>query len=369
LGDAAATSPLVGFLRDPDPVVRTIAARSLGRLGWRPANDSQRVMHILALGNLKDLAALGPEGVGPLLDQLQNGTPGKQLAAIKALTEIKDPRVRPALMATLKSNSSAVRVAALTAVARLADEAAYPEIEKLLTDDHSAVRVVAVEAAVACGGTRAVEPLIARLKDESWEVRLEAALALGELGDPAAVTGLCELVGDPDRDVREKAVEALGRIRDPRAIASLVPALVDVETAVRNAAGSALRRLDRNWAARPEVNEEISHINKALKHSDYWVRHQAGQLLEQFHLSPPQAQTATPAPADPHAADAARPHPAVPILTDLLFDRDRDLRLAAAVVLGRLADQTTGPILGAALRDEDPSVRQAAQHALDLIAN
>jgi HEAT repeat protein len=230
------------------------------------------------------------------------------------------------------------------------------------------VRVVAVEAAAACGGARALEPLIARLKDESWEVRLEAALALGELGDPAAVDGLCELVGDPDRDVRERAIEALGRIRDPRAIASLVPALVDVETAVRIAAGSALRRLDRNWAARPEVNEEISHISKALKHSDYWVRHHAGQILEQFNMSSQQTRDVEPAPTAAAAA-VAQPHPAVPILTDLLFDRDRDLRLAAAVVLGRLGDKTAVPILGAALRDDDPSVRQAAQTALDLMTN
>ena len=52
------------------------------------------------------------------------------------------------------------------------------------------------------------------------------------------------------------------------------------------------------------------------------------------------------------------------VLADLLFDRDRDLRLAAADALGRLRDKSAGAILTAALRDADYAVRQAAQAAL-----
>ena len=64
LGDAHAINPLVGLLRDADPVVRGIAVRSLNRLGWKPGSDSQRMLQILAMGNLQQLLTLGPEGVG-----------------------------------------------------------------------------------------------------------------------------------------------------------------------------------------------------------------------------------------------------------------------------------------------------------------
>jgi HEAT repeat protein len=47
-----------------------------------------------------------------------------------------------------------------------------------------------------------------------------------------------------------------------------------------------------------------------------------------------------------------------------LFDRDRDLRLAAAVSLGRLRDKSATAILSTASRDPDYSVRQGALSAL-----
>src|SRR5580704_4391317 len=119
LGDPVAVNHLVGFLRDADPIVRTIAARSLERLGWKPGTDSHRVLPILAMGNLQQLVALGPEGVSPLLDLLRNGPPNKQFSAVKALGEIIDPRVRPAMLEALRKPSPAVRIAALGVLERM----------------------------------------------------------------------------------------------------------------------------------------------------------------------------------------------------------------------------------------------------------
>jgi HEAT repeat protein len=60
----------------------------------------------------------------------------------------------------------------------------------------------------------------------------------------------------------------------------------------------------------------------------------------------------------------ALPHPATGVLADMLFDRDRDFRLAAADALGRLREKSASAVLSAALRDSDFSVRQAVQTAL-----
>ncbi|MGA2244332.1 MAG: HEAT repeat domain-containing protein [Verrucomicrobiota bacterium] len=370
LGDPVAVNHLVGFLRDADPVVRTIAARSLERLGWKPGTDSHRVLQILAMGNLHQLVALGPEGVTPLLDLLRNGAPNKQFAAAKALGEINDPRVRPAMIEALRKPSPAVRIAALGTLERLAEPTAFSEVEKLLLDGNPSVRGAAVEAASRCGGTRAVPALLRCLKDSSWEVRQAAANALGYLGERSAVDGLCGLIGDPDRDVRESVINALAQIADRRAIVPLVLALLDAESTVRSAATATLQKLDRRWADNEDIRKVAPKIAQALKHPDYWVRFSAGKLLEQLKIDPknlPEPTSAASAP--PHmTAESAAANPAVEVLADLLFDRDRDLRLAAAGALGRLRDHSAASLLTAALRDADFSVRASAQAALAALA-
>jgi HEAT repeat protein len=354
----------VGFLRDADPIVRTIAARSLTRLGWKPGTDSHRVLQILAMGQLQQLVALGPEGVTPLLELLRNGTPNKQFSAVKALGEISDPRVRPAMLEALRKPSPAVRIAALGTLERLADPTTYPEVEKLLRDQNPSVRGAAVEAANRCGGTRAVPALVKCLKDASWEVRQATANALGALGERSAVEGLCMLLNDPDRDVRESVITALGQIGDRRAIVPLVPALLDVESAVRTLATATLQRLDRHWEQNETVRQAVPKILAALRHPDYWVRYSATKLLELLKIDPNHLPADLPAPAPEKPAAETAAHPAVVVLADMLFDRDRDFRLAAANALGQLRDKSAGSVLVAAVHDADFAVRQAAQAAL-----
>jgi HEAT repeat protein len=360
LGDPQAVHPLMALLRDADPVVRGIAARSLNRLGWKPVTDAQRVLHILAQGNLHQLAALGPDGVGPLLEILHSGTPNKQFTAAKALGEINDPRVRSAMLAALQNQTPAVRIAALDNLAHQADPSTFLEVENMLQDSNANVRSVAVEAAVNCGGVRAVPSLVKCLRDTSWEVRKEAADALGVLGDVSAVKGLCTVLQDPDRDVRESGIAALGELRDRSALLALVPAVLDPESVVRNTAAAALQKIDPSWQDATVISEALPKIKAALKHPEYGVRHCAIKLLEQLKIEAEDVPDHVPA----KLAKKGPPHPAFPVLSDLLFDRDRDLRLAAAVTLGRLREQNAAALLATAARDTDFSVRQAVLSAL-----
>jgi len=104
-------------------------------------------------------------------------------------------------------------------------------------------------------------------------------------------------------------------------------------------------------------------IQTALSHPDYWVRHSARQLLEQLKIDVNnlvEQLKAAPAPK----VETHPPHVALPFLADLLFDRDRDLRVAAAGALGRLRERGAATVLAAAARDADQAVQQAAQAAL-----
>jgi HEAT repeat protein len=51
------------------------------------------------------------------------------------------------------------------------------------------------------------------------------------------------------------------------------------------------------------------------------------------------------------------------ILTELLADRDRDLRLAAAEAFGQLRDKRAVVLLAPVIHDDDTFVRQAAERA------
>jgi len=172
------------------------------------------------------------------------------------------------------------------------------------------------------------------------------------------------LIDDPDRDVREKAISALGQIPDPRAIVPLVPALLDLESSVRGAAEGTLHRLDPNWAQNKDIRRVLPKILKAWGSADYWVHHSAVKLLELLKVDPQNPPAEFAAARREEAPQETAPHPALAILADLLADRDRDFRLAAAVALGRLRQKSAGTMLNAALRDADDSVREAAQAAL-----
>jgi len=285
LGDQPAVNPLVEALRDNDPLVRASASRSLEKLGWQPGTDSQRVLQVLAAGNQHQIVALGADAIEPLLELMQTGPPNKQLEAVKALGEICEPRVVPALLQALKKSSPAVRIAALEALDRSADPSVYPDVQRLLRDSNANVRSAAVETAARCGGAESVPSLLSMLKDSSWEVRRDAARALGLLGDASVVESLCGLVRDSDRDVRESAVVALGHIGNPRAIYPLVLTLLDPESCVRTAAASALLKVDRYWDKAEGARLALPEIQAALNHRDYWVRNSAARLLEQIKAS------------------------------------------------------------------------------------
>ncbi|HEY1660881.1 MAG TPA: HEAT repeat domain-containing protein [Verrucomicrobiae bacterium] len=361
LGDLRAIPHLVGLLRDVDLVVRGIAVRSLIRLGWKPDNASDRVLQILATGELHELVSMGPEGVGHLLDALRNGTPHKQFTAAKALGRVRDPRVQPAMLEALNKNNPALRVVALGMLEKLAEPQTFDRIKPLLQDDEASVRGAAVDAITTCGGKRAVPLLLKRLKDPSWEVRLAAAKSLGKLRDISAVDGLCQIIQDPDRDVRESVIVALRELGDARAVQFLVLAMLDPENVVRSAALATLFRVNRNWSESESAHRVLPKIKVALSHNDYWVSNAAVKLLELMKVD---VDTLRNDDGEVKLGIKSGPSPVYALFAELLFDRDRDLRMTAAVILGQLGEKSAAAILATASRDADLTVRQAATTAL-----
>ena len=72
LGDAQAVNWLVRLLRDVEPTVRARALQSLKQLGWQPDSDTDRALQLMATGTLRQVAALGTEAIGPLVELLRH---------------------------------------------------------------------------------------------------------------------------------------------------------------------------------------------------------------------------------------------------------------------------------------------------------
>ncbi len=165
---------LAGLLGNPDPLLRSEAARALGQIGGRAARQA-------------------------LLDAVQTGDPVAQAAAADGLGALPaTAETITALAGLLESRDGAVRQSAAEALARL-------EPPSPARDGGSPTP--AIQAA-----------LLQVMSDgEAAMVRRGAALALARWGDASVDAALAARRDDEteDRRVREAAARALNRPRRP----------------------------------------------------------------------------------------------------------------------------------------------------------
>jgi HEAT repeat protein len=190
-------------------------------------------------------------------------------------------------------------------------------------------------------GGKAVSEWIKALEDPDSKVRLKAIYSLGSLrGPPAkpAVAALTKALKDPNNDVRRGAAVNLGFIGPGAtdAVGALLAALEDTDDGVRYAVGAALGQIGGAEAAPALI--------KVLKDPKHRGRTAASTAL-----------TYLAAKADP-----------VPLLADLLGDREASTRALAALTLARLGTRSRPavPSLIAALKDEGDDARLYAAYAL-----
>jgi len=354
-----AAGALIGLLVDSDPKVRSYAAYALGQCG-----DSSPAA-VAALGRL----VIDPDAM-------------VRRSAIGALRGLHLPRdVSIPLMAqVLRSADPAAVTSALETLAE-AGPAAVPFLTDALQQPATAYWACLALAEIGPPAKAAVGQLTAVAQSAEPEVRLQAMIALGAIGAEAksAVPALvAALQTDKSPAVRYAAVFAMRKIgsQDPAVLAALRQAADSQDATLQMVACWALAGLDPT--DKQNLDRAVHLLIRSLASTDRTIRQIAISGLAD--LKPPPAIAG---PAFTQLLQSVDPKvipeiiealgtlgPAfVPRIANRL--QDKELRLYAAQVLGRMGTQAAAavPALVEALEQtqNDGEFRREVQFALGKI--
>ena len=172
------------------------------------------------------------------------------------------------------------------------------------------------------------------------------------------------LIKDPAHGVREAVVEALGLIKHISAVEPLILALTDTQASIRHAAAGVLRKLDPEWEQSEAARRTIPALKAALSSKEYWVRQAAADTLAKLS-DMPKTEPSFNGFSDPVFYKRTA---ALQALLQAMGDWDRDIRLAAAEALARLADPRGLQALVKAQDDADQFVRHTAHQGVEKLS-
>lgn len=287
------------------------------------------------------LGLIGSTAVPGLLQMLNEQNNQTRTYAIVALAKIGDAQSVDGLLKTLTDVDQEIRISSAMSLEQIASPTAIPGLVKALYDEDFDVHRAAVSALKAIGEP-AIPALLTALRDDNPTVMQGATWALGEIGG-AARQGLLEALDDEKGMVRFSARVALGEIENalvPRILEALNDQDMQVRTVVVYQLGE--------FAQTPEMQEEaILALLQIISDGDWELKPLASRVLSELGT------------------------PAVLISVKFLSDKDRPVgqRMAAALALSILQDETTLPLLIQVARNQDEHwlLRQRVSWALEAI--
>jgi hypothetical protein len=186
---------MIDDLNNADPLIRTVAAMSLGKVG-------------------------DPQSLGPLTHLLEDPETDVRLGAALALAQMSEPQSIAPLISNLESARPDLREYVLEALSKQR-ASIVPLLVHALRHDEIVVRAGAADLLAELGDANAVLPLIHALNDADWQVRQQATIALGKRGDPRAIQPLVALLHDEEGEVRAAAAWALADLQAAEAVPAL----------------------------------------------------------------------------------------------------------------------------------------------------
>jgi HEAT repeat protein len=356
---------VVTALESDDDRVRGAAAKVLDNTGWKPANNKELALYLIAKKKWEQLPAVGKEAVDALIRILNDKKMSVRLEVVETLGETGSPRAIEPLIKRLYFEANPIWYMIVDALARIKNAGTIEPFLNALKNEDATFRLKTAEVLayvkwkssnpqeyalylaaerdwnkLSDMGVDAVEPLVRLTTDSLPDIREHAIETLGKIGDPAAVDPLIHALKDKNVGVREKAIKALGEIGGRRAVDVLIETLKEKDNDIRSEVLKALGHTGDIKAAEPLITALMD------KDSDTDFRREtAGDL-----------------------GKIKRPW-AVKRLTTLLTDKIPDVRKNAAVVLGNMGDPRAVEPLIRALNDKSYKVSEEAAAALGKIGD
>jgi HEAT repeat protein len=282
---ALATLPLIERLGDPDRLIQIAAIRALGAL--RDPRALQALLRLATTPQTIELRTAAADALGapamaaatPALAGLARRAPADELArhAALALGAIATPSALSALAGLLRAPPVLDEV---KVALRQAGPTAVAPLAVEVARGTPASAALAAQLLGEIGDRRATAALAAAVDAplHGMAVVLVAIRALGRLADPAGLPTLARAAAAPYPDVRRAAFAALEAIGDPRASGAIGGGLADGAPGVRAAAAALAGALGARGAA--------TALADRLADADPGVRRAAARALARLPTLP-----------------------------------------------------------------------------------
>ncbi|MCX8028104.1 MAG: HEAT repeat domain-containing protein [Thermodesulfovibrionales bacterium] len=388
---------VIPMLKDPNPNVRAAAAKTLGKLNYRPAipllieslKDEEWVCFsaLEALGDLqaleavKDISALlhsesiavvsaaietlgkigSEEAIDPLVEILPSADDETKKMVIKSLVSIglppNIPDICEHLIAMLKESDWDEREIAIKGITSANCKNAVPvlidmcgEIDPTLPEFEDKIPLF-INALLSIDSEEELLKLLDR-EDVKFRGKAIAIEILGDLKSRAAIPKLVSFLNDVRRDLRKASVGALGHIGEPEVIEPLLTvSRKDPDSHVRKAAVNALGKMQTKDAYVPLLEmleiekyyDIIECIVKALINID------APSFLSDIKSYNRNVRMAI-----------AKSVQDVNVLKELANDNDKQIKMIALQSLGKTKSSEALELLISYLKDPDAEIRKSA---------
>jgi len=391
LGAAAAAAPpqsLVGrpfedvvrYLASPDPKLRVEAMRTLAQTAHPDAigpiaqlvADPDDDVQLEALDTLLHFYLTEvPVGTKRVAVVFETGRkdPGEAAFAIGPYQILPRPvpdAVRTSLAKAMRDDQARIRREATwtlgTIVPPPAGAAAEASLAANLRDPDDDVRVAAARVAGAVRAASLGDALVAAMNDAKQDVQLAAMRALGDIGEKRASRALRErFLHDQHGQGAEAALDGLARLADPASQPVFFEQVTSRDADLRRAAFEGLARLGDVAAIRAvEARTGGEHDRRARLARAFALARDGGRGVPDLLKAIGEDHLAEQVMA--YLVELGRGH--VKELLPALASPDVATRGRIVQVLGIVGGPEALQALEPSMRDPDPAVARAAEHAI-----
>jgi HEAT repeat protein len=175
---------------------------------------------------------------------LQAPTEQERIDSVRALGELRDPKVVPLLVPWLLQSGRSVGelVIVATVLGHLGFQTPVPQLRHLAGHEDPQVRMAAVSALHQIGAISAGDWML-RAKEDEDALRLNALAGLGHVAHAEAAEALILGLSHEKPLIRQAACIGLGQLGDPANGGKLKAALTDPNPMVRRYAAEAIAKL------------------------------------------------------------------------------------------------------------------------------